>query len=410
MYYSLKALRLSTRTIKGATLLFFVYSFLFSSFTSFTAEAASLPNLPGAGGSFIEPTFGNRIMQLTDKNDGTSCNNAYSYWPSFNVNSTRLHIYCHGTGPVLYTFDPAAFKVITKETLSLKTPAGTKVEWIDSIWSLNPDILFAHDKNSLWRYNVKAKKYAKVADFSKALPAGTTLHQMSKNTGDNRFAFTEVRSGKYAGYFVYDDLMKKIVYRQTSFPHPLDEVQLDKNGSYLMVKYAVPGTVKAADISNSIVNLSTKKIAHMTNGKPDFAPGHSDNGAGTVVGYDRWNNTIVSRAFATPRTQKTILSFGNDWTGDYHISMLGKSDKWAIITSNNGDENGGLQNEIFAVATDGSGKKVRLAKHNAVQNNPNDFDDPHANISRDGKFVVFTSSWGERDRWDVFIIKTSGLS
>src|SRR5215217_260007 len=46
------------------------------------------PPLPAAGGTVIDPTFKTTIMRLTDQNDGPNCINAYSYWPTFNVNNT----------------------------------------------------------------------------------------------------------------------------------------------------------------------------------------------------------------------------------------------------------------------------------------------------------------------------------
>jgi len=64
------------------------------------------PSLPAAGGTIVDPTFETTIMRLTDENDGPDCINAYSYWPTFNVNNTRLMVFS-GTAPLLYQFDPA---------------------------------------------------------------------------------------------------------------------------------------------------------------------------------------------------------------------------------------------------------------------------------------------------------------
>src|SRR5437870_1368108 len=50
------------------------------------------PALPRAGGKFVDPSFGTTIMRVTDESDGTSCNNFYSYWPTFNLDSTRFFL------------------------------------------------------------------------------------------------------------------------------------------------------------------------------------------------------------------------------------------------------------------------------------------------------------------------------
>src|SRR5262249_38676931 len=66
------------------------------------------PALPAAGGTFIDPVFGTTIMRLTDEGDGADCSNPYSYWPTFNKDSTRLFVQC-GSGAILYGFDPVNF-------------------------------------------------------------------------------------------------------------------------------------------------------------------------------------------------------------------------------------------------------------------------------------------------------------
>ena len=69
------------------------------------------PPLPAAGGTIIDPTFETTIMRLTDANDGPDCVNAYSYWPTFNVNNTRLLVYS-GIAPLLYRFDEDTLRLL----------------------------------------------------------------------------------------------------------------------------------------------------------------------------------------------------------------------------------------------------------------------------------------------------------
>ncbi len=61
--------------------------------------------------------------------------NAYSYWPSFNTDSTRFHIAC-GNRHMLYSFDPKAFRLISKEPLFAgKPPTGYEPRWEDAMWA-----------------------------------------------------------------------------------------------------------------------------------------------------------------------------------------------------------------------------------------------------------------------------------
>src|SRR4030095_16957403 len=90
--------------------------------------------LPAAGGTMIDPTFETTIMRLTDEDDGPECINSYSYWPTFNVNSTRILVYS-GTAPLLYRFDPVNFEIVDKAIWDTDTGMGSSVRWDDAIWS-----------------------------------------------------------------------------------------------------------------------------------------------------------------------------------------------------------------------------------------------------------------------------------
>src|SRR6185369_3733437 len=52
---------------------------------------------------------------------------------------------------------------------------------------------------------------------------------------------------------------------------------------------------------------------------------------------------------------------------------------------------------------DGSDRVVRMAHHHSVYRSY--YDTPRANLSQDGKYVTFTSNWGNSGRTDVFLLK-----
>ena len=64
-----------------------------------------------------------------------------------------------------------------------------------------------------------------------------------------------------------------------------------------------------------------------------------------------------------------------------------------------------FHNEIILVKTDGSQTIRRLLHHHSIYKDY--WDSPRANISRDGRFVAFTSNWGGRPRRDLFIARIS---
>ena len=357
-----------------------------------------LPVLPRAGGTFVDPTFGTTIMRVTDESDGAQCNNFYSYWPTFNLDSTRFFLACDNN-PKLYRFDPNTFQIVSKAQFD-RLPGGGYISAEDATWSgTNANVLYGYNELKLYAYDVATKTHTLVKDFSFELPPGY-LGQMSKSLDDNVFAFTRKdKNYKPLGYLVWRRDQNRIL--RNADLADFDEVQVDKSGRYIAVKAKFDRTVNV-----QIVDLQTGKVEDLTNPAPDFSPGHSDSGRQIVVGYDNWNNQYTVRNLATPHQFKTVIGFGNDWSQANHVSMLADNEGWCLIsnyTAGNGGALGPFRNEIFQVSTDGSQRVRRLAHHHSVYRDY--WDTPRADISRDGRFVAFTSNWGSSTRRDVFIIK-----
>ena len=83
--------------------------------------------------------------------------------------------------------------------------------------------------------------------------------------------------------------------------------------------------------------------------------------------------------------------------------MLADNEGWVLkstYTDAGGSPNNKtMQDEIFQIATDGSQKVRRITDHHSTGAlNTNYYNQPRANISKDGGFVVWTSNWnGRRD-------------
>jgi hypothetical protein len=360
------------------------------------------PELPKAGGTFVDPTFGTTIMRVTDEADGKENNNAYSYWPSLNRDGTRFFIHT-GSGPTLYGFDPEAFRVLGRGPLfARKPPSNYEPRWESAVWSgQDPDVLFCHEGLNLWAYDVAKQEYTLIKDFSKELPPGH-LSQMSKSLDDNVFAFSrQDPQWKLVGYVVWRRGQGKVILREDTTV--LDEVQVDKSGRYLVIKSDQQGR---GVVQARVADLQTGKTEDLIDNEPDYAPGHSDNGDGTVVGADNWTNRITFRGLAAPHQFRSVLDLHNDWSQDYHLSMLADDERWVLVSFYVGNKlpsSGVFQNEIVQVATDGSQQVRRLAHHRSVFREY--WDSPRANISRDGRFVVFTGNWEGTGQRDVFILK-----
>jgi hypothetical protein len=357
------------------------------------------PPLPAAGGTFVDPTFGTTIMRLTDASDGTFNVNSYSYWPCFNKDSTKLWVICK-PGAMLYSFDPVNFLVSNKRLLFSNLPNGRTPDLNDATWSSSDnDVVFCHDDLKLYSYNVVSQTYTLVKDFASDLPPGELL-QMSMSRDDNTFGFTVRNTAENTTGYIAWRRSQNSVYRVDTTQ--LDEVQVEKNGLYLVVKTGVSGSAGAVEVK--IINLATRAVVDLTDGAPDYAPGHSDIGHGFVIGGDNWNNRLTYRNTATPHTIYSVFDFP-DWSIGAHVSMLGDDEKWILMSTflaNNLPSTGVFRDELFQIATDGTKRVRRLAHLHSVYRDY--WDQPRANISRDGRFAVFTSNWGATDRRDVFIV------
>jgi hypothetical protein len=362
-----------------------------------------LPTLPAAGGKFFDPTFGTEIMRVTDSSDGANAGTAYSYWPTFNKDNTWLWATAdNGTSyAVLFRFDPTTYTLLGKE-LPPPLPGGGYFHSEVAIWSgTDPSVIYGLQSvgNKLWGYNAATRSYALIHDFTPDLPAGHYLWQMSRSMDDNVFAFTQKDATYNAvGFLVYRRSTNQVIYRRTT--SDIDEVQIDKSGRYLVYKTGREG---AGQIEVEIIDLLDGSVENLTDDAPDYAPGHSDNGNGNVVGADNWLNRITFRNLATPHTVRPLFNFNNMWDNAFHISQLADDERWTLSSFYGASASGLFRRELVQIATDGSQRVRRLAHHRSVFNNY--YDSPRANISRDGRFIAFTSNWGGRPRRDLFIVK-----
>jgi hypothetical protein len=361
------------------------------------------PRLPPAGETFIDPTFGTRIMRVTDERDGAFNVTNYSYYPSFNRDNSRLFI-ISGSQPALYDFDPAGFRISGKRLLfRVRLPEGGHPWSEDAIWSgVDRDVIYCHAGLKLYSYNVATDSFTLVKDFTGQV-AGSELMQMSKSIDDQAFAFhSRASGGQVVGYVAWrrnDNLLYRV---DTS---NVNEVQVDKTGEYLVVTTEQAG--RASDIEVKVVHLVSGRVKELTDGAPDYAPGHKDVGRAIVVGGENWGNSLNARSLAEPHRHRKVLEWGNDWTIGGHVSMLADDEQWVLVSSyhiKNGLASSGLfRNELYQVAVDGSKRVRRLAHlHSQLREY---WDSPRATISRDGRWAAFTSNWGRADRKDVFIVK-----
>jgi hypothetical protein len=369
-----------------------------------------VPKLPPAGGKFRDPVFGTEIMRVTDastvpKGAGTS----YSYWASFNSDNTKLLVMEAGAQQdgSIYDFDPATFTLGARHPpVPYLPPGNVPIRLDDACWSANdPDVLYVHQDigTKIYKYKVSRRTFTLVGDVARVLPRGQNIQHMSMAADNDTFSFTK-RGGapdfKRHGYAVYRASTNTILFQDSEV---INEVRIDKSGRYLYVNTNQTGEGK---MEGRVVDTSTGTVTNLRDDAPDHAPSHYDVGTGTVVGNGDFLVGITARSLSAPHSYKKILDLSTEKNyGGFHLSMLADNESWVLVSFYTPHVNGVMQGEVVQVATDGSGRIRRLFHHHSVLRGY--YDSPRANISRDGRFVAFSSNWGSlaSGRHDMFIAR-----
>lgn len=388
---------------------------------------------PRAGEKFIDPVFGTEIMRATDEADGPApgLGTYYSHWPTFNANNTRLLIRKGHTGDaILKTFDPMKFKLgAGREVLPLEYPSGFGLSWESSIWShSDPDVVhtFANDRKGgmrLYAYNVARKEFKLVKDLSSIARGRDFLRQMYVSADDDVFCWLLARVGldEPLGYVVYQRSTNRILYNNPSSAYVggINEVHVDKAGRWLTIHL---NQAQPNNSSTRILNLRTGAIDFLYKNAADSPAGHGDLGTETIVGFDAWMNGITWRRLSAPHAPRRVFYFRtaigreggvSEWTHDFHGTMLADNEDWITIGTHKdpaAQRGSGLyDDEILQVSLDGSERIRRICHTRSVYDDKTEttgyWSAPKPTISRDGRFIAFTSNWEKSGRYDLFIAK-----
>ncbi|MFL6332379.1 MAG: hypothetical protein ACJ754_03460, partial [Pyrinomonadaceae bacterium] len=156
---------------------------------------------------------------------------------------------------------------------------------------------------------------------------------------------------------------------------------------------------------------------------PDFRPGHGDLGTNCIFGWDNDTDGFTVRRLDEPHNPRYVFWLRTgpgptggvaDWTQDMHATMLADNEDWATIATFydgtiNLPSSGVFRDEIFQVALDGSERMRRLVQHRSLidlkTNTTGYWAMPKPTISRDGRFIAYTSNWENSGRYDLFIAR-----
>jgi hypothetical protein len=339
-------------------------------------------------------------------------------------------------------FDPVGFTLGATLRTAATIPNGQSLQWQGATWSRNdPDLIFVHasyyDPNypalsgmKLYTYRPSTNVVTLIKNFASLSPGKPDyLFEMhvAQDGRDDIFTFMQNRVGSANNplyFIVWDRLRDKVLYHlanesiqvRGNHNYDLNSAGPDKHGRYIVFSH-----------NKTEPNLARHEVLELQSGSwqtiywtaADDAPSHGDVGAETTTGRGNFSGGFNVRSLSDVHS-RTIL-FDNkdargilDWTNDQHASQYADDESWVMLglfddPSETGTETGAFENEVIQIAMDGSQRIRRLFHHRSEVDNLSETTGywaiPKPTISRDGRFIAFTSNWEKSGRYDLFIAK-----
>jgi hypothetical protein len=414
--------------------------------------AKNPPALGPAGSSVVDPSFGTRILRVTDDGTDPKRHGDSIMTPSsaeenpWNSTSTRFYVVTSGGAYLIYDFDPAT--VTAHPSRSSDVAWGGEPEFSYT----QPSILYGLSPRSteFKQYDIGSGKTTILHDASSCvrLKSEDTGHSITVSSDDKRMETTlGPRQGDNYIAYVYDREKGCRWYNTltgeiggnwgpkgiipTSDRFTIHNLRMSKSGKYIYIARAaktpdhpmnepgkhwtlwevdtmnvVPCTVECSGhralgyshlISpsgkNHPMDLLIRQLDNVTVTKPLIS------GLGRTEGYwyDQhfsWNNTNADD------TNPVCLTTYRPGNPNVPAAPLAVDGPW--------------ENEVLCVETDGKASKIWRFAHTYSTAKNGFWSTPRGNISPDGRFFMFTSDWedqlgqtpnGKKYRTDVFLVE-----
>jgi len=331
----------------------------------------------------------------------------------------------------------------------------------------NSGCYFIINRRTLQLYNPETKQWALVKDFTKefeGMPSHGYLTLPFISADEKRFLFDIRTDSKVAHAILKLEDGKVTVYAGTrlSDPHPVPNDTFilvgagvsDKEGRFITVqmngtanvwlepKPANPTMFDWANTFSYIVPWDQDPLGTGYAIAGPRATGHGCRGLkGAALtecnekpltkpdGYPDWFFGVSLRDYTGKWSPETGYPYKDVFAHPYSFKMSGQhigssvNDEWTALSLYQEVQeprvSGPLAHEIILVSENGdvlvennavvkNGKIKRLAHHYSYTESPTTpgyWNQPHAVRSADGKYVVFTSTFGNNNRTDVFMVE-----
>lgn len=365
--------------------------------------------LPERGGFTFPAPYGTRAVRLTNASDCDDQDGVlpcgYAYWSQINNHRGEdsllafvgLERRLGGRGPTLYRVEKRNLRV---EKLGPLFELSHPLSWAEGQgWYFSgtrPTVIYLNDGPRLVRYDVLARTFETVFMVNDA----DHLWQCHSSADDRVHSATvKDANDQDLGCVVYRD------GRQSFFPIigvELDECQVDASGRWLVIKEKFERGGRKRD-DNRIIDLETGAERDLRD--EEGAAGHSDMGAGTIVGENDFSPLPGALCQIDLATSLELLEYhATAWgPGMGHVSVR----SGRALVSHASREQLPRVNELVLVPLDGSLRCTVVAPNlTDLSGVPVEEEYkwlPHANMDPLGAFAMWTAN--AHGRRDAFLVE-----
>ena len=404
------------------------------------------PAIGPAGSVIIDPSFGSRILRVTDSGSDPRRAGGSLFTPSsaeqnsWNKTSTMFYIDNSGGSFLLYNFDPTSMKAHLSGVPNLHWNSEPQFSYSQA------NILYGLVSREpiLEQYNVTTGKVSQVSDASKCLKlqSSDAGHDITVSVDDNRFmAVLGPQQDKNYLVYIYDRSQGCRWYNtQTgevggqwgpkgtiSAPDRflVHNARLSKSGKFVYVVHGPGLNVGKGWVVWEIDTLNVGVCPRACMSHHVLGYSHILGPSGLTHPLDLWLRPL--NHLDDPSRLITGLEPASNFWYDSHFSWnnVDPNDSSPVCFSTYSPKNpdvpgalllvtGPWQNEIDCAETNGKGSTVWRFAHTYSTARNGFWSSPRGNVSQDGRFFVFSSDWqdqlgkipgSDKYRTDVFVVE-----
>jgi len=429
-----------------------------------TREKPPLPQLGAAGFTFRDPSFGSRLMRVTDARTRPGVVNRSFRVPSnahlaaWSADSKKFYVLSDDGASIPYTFDPSTMTASRLQPVSTDNGGMTMQFYGEPQFSVgNPSVMYGvlsgGNNHTIGKYDFITNTYATVVDLETFVGglAGTYIGGLLTGGPTAEKLVTFFGGPQQDAHFyvmwspVANAAARKLINTRnstvngaattTTLNFNIHSVSIDKSGRYVLIYPTTPDLGAPRYAAHVYVwDTQTDAIVPMTTNNG----GHDAVWYGYSVNHDcctssTWDGMqfqfrYLANPGATADLISPVLTPKEIYIDDHTTWNNARPDALVPVISSTyryGTNTAAWRawdDEIIGIDTTGGigGVVYRFAHHrsdsgsDADPTTPYFWYEPIANVSPDGRWVLFTSNWEKtlgRDsaegtaRQDVFLVR-----